>query len=107
MVHSNADGPGVLLAEAGSLDLLQGEATAGPLLQVVFVSRAGHHWPQLADRAGGQTSSLSDAVLTAADLPCWLVEPSLHIVLPVLVEVAVRDDIVPFGRHSISKEGKS
>ena len=29
----------------------------------------------------------------------YLVEPSLHIVLPVLVEVLVRHDIVPLCRH--------
>jgi len=35
-VDGNAHGPGVVLAETGGLDLLQGESTSGPLLDVVL-----------------------------------------------------------------------
>ena len=36
MVDSDSDTPGERLAEAGGLDLLEGEAAAGSLLQVVL-----------------------------------------------------------------------
>ena len=35
------------------------------------------------------------------DIPGRLVEPSLHIVLPILMEMAIGDDVVALGRHSI------
>ena len=72
MINSNANGPGELLAQTGSLinkictkkfsqkgsttnylDLLKCESAASPLLEVVLVGRARDHRPQLSNGAGG------------------------------------------------------
>merc|ERR1719326_2558071 len=90
VVNSNTNGPGELLAQTSSLDFLKCEPTSSPLLEVVLVGWAGDHRPQLSDGTRGNLSSLGNPVLAPADLPGRLVEPSLHIVLPVLVEVLVR-----------------
>merc|ERR1712098_946685 len=68
MVHGDTDSPGVLLAQTSGLNLLQGETTAQPLLQVVFVGRAGNDGPDLAKRTRSNTSSLGHTVLAPA--PC-------------------------------------
>ena len=64
------------------------------------VSRAGNDRPELVERPGGDPGGLGHAVLAAADLPGGLVEPGLHVLLPVLVEVPIGDDVVSFRRHS-------
>ena len=67
MVDSDANGPGELLAQTGSLrnknvnryshleskylNLLKCEPAASPLLEVVLVSGAGDDRPQLSERA--------------------------------------------------------
>merc|ERR1719510_1829706 len=107
VIDSNANGPGELLAQTSSLDLLKCESAASPLLEVVLVGRARDHGPQLSNGAGGNLGSLCNPVLAPADLPGWLVEPSLDIVLPVLVEVLVRHDIVPLCRHLLSCRSES
>merc|ERR1719481_678333 len=89
VVHGDTDSPGVLLAQTSGLNLLQGETTAQPLLQVVFVGRAGNDGPDLAKRTRSNTSSLG------------------HTVLPILVEVAIWHNIVPLCRHSISCRSES
>ena len=160
MVDSDADTPGERLAEPGDLDLLECEATAGPLLQVVLwgqgrggkageparvriiippeertvkciankstsksrsclpisptteenqdkrltVSRAGDDRPELVEGPGGDPGGLGHTVLAAADLSGGLVEPSLHVLLPVLVEVPIGDDIVTLRRHFLCKK---
>merc|ERR1719184_234282 len=84
----------VLLAQTCSFQLLKGESSASPLLEVVLVGGTAHHWPQLAKGPGGDARSLLNSVLAAPDLPGGLVEPSLDIALPVLVKMAVRHDVV-------------
>ena len=99
MINGDADGLGVVLAESCSLQLLQSEATAGPDLEVVLVGRAVDHRPQLAQGAGGHAGGLGDPGLAPPQLPGRLVEPSLHVVLPVLVKVAIGNKVVPLGWH--------
>ena len=99
MINGDADGLGVVLAESCSLQLLQSEATAGPDLEVVLVGRAVDHRPQLAQGAGGHAGGLGDPGLAPPQLPGGLVEPRLDIVLPILVKVAIRDEVVSLGWH--------
>ena len=57
-VYGNADGLGVVLAEAGGLDLLEGEPAASPLLDVVLEGGAVHHGAEQGQGAGSNTGSL-------------------------------------------------
>ena len=99
MVDSDSDGLGVLLAKTSSLQLLQGEPFPGPGLHVVLVGRAVDHGPELSQRTGSHAGSLGDPALAPPELPGGLVEPSLDVVLPVLVEVTVGDQVVTLGWH--------
>ena len=99
MVDSDANGLGVLLAQASSLQLLQGEPFPGPGLDVVLVGRAVDHGPQLPQRTGSHAGGLGDPALTPPELPGRLVEPSLDVVLPILVKVPVGNQVVTLGRH--------
>ena len=96
MIHSNSNGLGVLLAKTSGLELLKSESLAGPDLDVVFVGGAVDCGPQLAQGPGSDAGSLGHAGLVAAELPGWLVEPGLDIVLPILVKMPVWDELVPF-----------
>ena len=96
VIHGNANGLGVLLAETSSLQLLQGESLAGPDLDVVLVGGAVDSGPQLAQGPGSDAGSLGHTGLVTAELPGGLVEPGLDIILPVLMEMSVRDELVPF-----------
>merc|ERR1719193_293753 len=94
VINSNSNGLGVLLAQTCSFQLLKGESSTSPLLEVVLVGGAAHDWPQLAEGPGGDARGLLNSVLATPDLPGGLVEPSLDITLPVLVKMAVRHDVV-------------
>ena len=52
-VHGDADGLRHLLADAGGLELLEGEAAAQTLLQVVLERRTSDHWAERLDRPRG------------------------------------------------------
>ena len=99
VVDRDADGLGVVLAEPSSLQLLEGEAPPGPDLHVVLVGRAVDHGPQLPQGTGGHAGGLGDPGLAPPQLPGGLVEPRLDIVLPILVKVAIRDEVVSLGWH--------
>ncbi len=96
VIHGNADGLGVLLAETSSLKFLQSESLAGPDLDVVFVGGAVDCGPQLTQGPGCDAGSLGHAGLVATELPGGLVEPGLDIVLPILMKMPVWDELVPF-----------
>ena len=49
----------LVLAQTGSLELLKGEAAAGPLLQVVLEGGAAHHGVQALQRPRGDGSGLN------------------------------------------------
>lgn len=77
------------------LQLLQGETTAGTQLGVVADGGAADHRAQgTAGWAGEDGLSLLDAVRMPADLAGRLVEPGLHMPLPPLVVVLIRNHIV-------------
>ena len=60
---------------------------------------AAHNGPQLAKGPWGHTPGLSLPLVAPPLLTCRLVEPRPDIALPVLVEVAVGDNIIPLGSH--------
>ena len=99
MINSDANSLGVSLAKTSSLEFLDGESLAGPDLDVVFVGGTVNNWPQLPQRSGSDPGRLGDPGPPAADLPGRLVEPGLHIVLPVLVKVTIWYDVVSFRWH--------
>merc|ERR1719232_624665 len=96
VIHSNTDGLGVLFAKTSSLQFFKGESLAGPDLDVVFVGGAVDSRPQLTQGPGSDAGSLGHTGLVTAELPGGLVEPGLDIVLPVLMEMPVWDELVPF-----------
>ena len=65
MVDGDANGPGRVLAQAGGLDLLQGEAASGPLLDVVLEGGALNDRAQQLGGAGGNTGSLNNFCIMA------------------------------------------
>merc|ERR1719452_355971 len=60
VINGDSDGLRVLLAQPSSLQLLEGEAPASPLLEVVLVGGAADHGPQLAQGPGGDAGGLLD-----------------------------------------------
>lgn len=102
VVDGDTDGAGVLLAEAGSLDLLDGEATAGADLGVVSEGGASDSG---AERLNGAQAELGSLGLTGSASPLLgtgLVEPDLDPTLPVLAEVVVVKDVVVLHCHLLS-----
>lgn len=49
--------------------------------------------------SGGDGTGLLDAGGVSAVFAGWLVEPRLNVTLPILVEMAIRNYIIPFGCH--------
>ena len=99
VVHGDADRTGVLLAQAGSLDLLNGEATTRADLGVVSERGASDGG---AERLDGSETELGRLGLTSGASPLLgsgLVEPDLDPTLPVLAEVVVVKDVVVLHGH--------
>ena len=99
LIHNNPDGAGILGVQSTTLRLLLSEAFAQPLLSVVLEGWAAHDGPQLAMGPRGHLTGFGLSLVAAALFAGRLVEPRLNVALPILVEVAVGDDIVPLGRH--------
>jgi len=100
VVNRDADRSGEILVETGSLDLLQGEATAKTLLLVVLDGGASDNWPQSGGGPGRDSGSLGLPGLGSSDLPGRLVKPRLDAVLPILLEVGILNDVVMLRSHS-------
>lgn len=99
VVDGDADGAGVLLAKTGSLDLLNGETTAGADLGVVSKGGASDSG---AEGLNGSETKLGSLGLTSSASPLLgtgLVEPDLDPALPVLAEVVVVKDVVVLHGH--------
>jgi hypothetical protein len=82
------------------LDLLKSESSASADLCVVPLggtpdngAKGTSRWP------GGDGAGLLDTVGVSAEFASGLVEPRLHKSLPILVEMAIRNHIIPFGSH--------
>lgn len=88
-----------VLADSSSLDLIEGEPTAEPLLQVVLEGGASDDGPEGLEGPRGDLGGLGNSGPAPALLASGLVEPGLDISVPVLVEVPIRHHLVPFGRH--------
>lgn len=61
--------------------------------------RAAHNGSQFAEGPWCYSPGLGLPLVAPPLLACRLVEPRPNIALPVLVEVAVGDDVVPLGSH--------
>ena len=86
--------------DASHPELLQAEAPASPDLCVVSHCRAPHNGPDGdGRRARGDATSFRLLGLAPADLVGRLVEPSVHSLLPILVEVGLQDHAILAGRH--------
>ncbi|KAL1764080.1 hypothetical protein HispidOSU_001960, partial [Sigmodon hispidus] len=73
---------------------------AGWDLDVVSHHRTPHYGPDgTGHEARGNAACFRLPCLVSADLACWLVEPSVHTLLPVLVEVGLQDHTIPAGCH--------
>lgn len=99
VVDGDADGASVLLAEAGSLDLLDGEATAGADLGVVSEGGASDSGAERLDGAQAELGSLGLTSSASPLLGTGLVEPDLDPTLPILAEVVVVKDVVVLHGH--------
>ncbi len=99
MVDADPDGPGHPAADPGGLELLQREAAPGANLDVVLERRAPDDGPEGLDGPRGDGGGLGHAGAAPALLARGLVEPRLHVALPVLVEVRIRHHLVPLRRH--------
>src|ERR1044072_3400164 len=76
------------------LQLFKGESLSGSGLHVVLDILSRDEGPERSNGGPGENlNCLHLASCTSSCLPCWLIEPSLGIVLPVLTEVSIRDDV--------------
>merc|ERR1711907_131326 len=95
-IHSNAQGLSLELAlQASILDLSQGESPADADLGVVLHSGSVHQRAHsTGDGARSNSSCLGSASSAAGLLAGRLVEPGLHVLLPVLPELANGVDLI-------------
>lgn len=94
VVDGNTDGASNLAGDPGSLQLVQGEATAGTDLAVVLDGGAADGGAEGLDGAGGNEGGLGDTGGAAALLAAGLVEPGPDAAGPLLVEMAIRKLVV-------------
>lgn len=72
-----------------NLELLEGETTTSTNLAVVLDGRAADDRAESLNRARGNSSSLGNASLAAAELTTGLVEVGAHAGLPLLAEMVL------------------
>ena len=99
MVNGDSDGLGVFPVDSGGLQLLEGESPSLPLLNIILEGGAPDHGPQGLEGTGGDAGGLGHAVLAPPLLAGGLVEPSLDVPLPILMEMGIGHHLVAFGRH--------
>lgn len=99
VVEGDTDGARVLLAETGSLDLLNGETTSGADLGVVSQGGASDSGAEGLDGAQAKLGSLGLTRSASPLLGTGLVEPDLDPTLPVLAKVVVVKDVVVLHGH--------
>lgn len=84
----------------GSLQLLETEATSQPELDVVLDRGTMDNGSQkTSSGARCNTTGFLNASTVTALLAHRLVEPCLDVSLPILVEMAIGDDVVSFASH--------
>ena len=99
--HLNLLQKNTTAADTTYLQLLQCESPPFPNFGVVFECWASYDWPQgtfhwTRCNLGCFLETFGPSSLL---LP-WLVEPGLHIALPMLFKVSIGDYTVPFGSHN-------
>lgn len=94
VIDGDANGAGDGGGDLGSLQLLQGEATAVADLTGVLAGGLGHDGSEALGRAGEDARSLCDSILVSLDLLSGLVEVGLGPLLPVLAQMHVDDHVV-------------
>jgi len=99
VVNRDADRSGEILVEPGSLDLLQSETATETLFLVVLDGGASNDGPELGGGPGRDLDSLGLSGLGASDLPGRLIEPGLHAVLPILLEMGILNHVVMLRSH--------
>ena len=92
MVDDDADTAGLLLANAGLLELGEGEAAALADLAVVADRLRADGGAEKSQGTDAELRSLGLAGLAAAELAAGLVEPGADTALPVLAEVVAVED---------------
>jgi len=99
VIDGDSDRPGEVLVEAGGFDLLQSESATESLLLVVLNRRAPDDGSELGGGPGSDFGCEGLSRVLPPDLPRRLVEPRLHAVLPILLEVGVLNHVVVLGSH--------
>ncbi|KAF0724285.1 hypothetical protein Ae201684P_003174 [Aphanomyces euteiches] len=95
VVDRDTNRQGLLARDTGFLQFVQGETTASAHFRAILDRRAVHGRAQeTSSRTRGNGGSLSLASQAAGLLLRGLVKPRLDAVLPILMEVAVRDHVV-------------
>jgi len=107
VVDGDANGPGEVLVESGSLDLLEGETATEPLFLIVLDGWASDDRSELGGGSGRHLGGERLSGVLSADLPRRLVEPRLDAVLPILLEMRVLNHVVVFGSHFLKRTRRS
>lgn len=99
--HLNLLQKNTTAADTTYLQLLQCESPPFPNFGVVFECWASHDWSQGPFHwTGCNLGCFLETFGPSSLLLPWLVEPGLHIALPVLFKVSIGDYTVPFGSHN-------
>ena len=69
------------------------------IFNVILECGASHNWSQSFDGPWSHFGGLERTSFAATFFPGGLVEPGLHITVPILMEVGIWDHLIPFGRH--------
>lgn len=104
MVNGNSDALGELSWKTGSLELFEGESTAGSDLHVVFRGWAVDDRSESIGRSWGNLRGLLNSGTSSPELLARLVEPGLDSRLPVLSEMVSGKDVVMFDGHLFYQE---
>lgn len=82
------------------LQFFQGESSARSDLRVVLKCLASHNRTERSsNRSRGYGQSLLGSCIASPLLAAWLVKPCLDPLVPVLVEMSIRNDVVAFRSH--------
>jgi len=105
VIYGNSDSTGKVLAKTGPVDFLQSKPTTGTDFRVVSDSWASDHGSERSSSwAWSDAASLLQSLRMTSDLTSWLIEPCLDVLLPILVEMAIRNHVITFRRHGAPGE---
>ena len=104
MVNRDANGESLLATDTGSLDLFEGEATAGSELGVVLYGWAANSRSEEFDGTRSDAGSLFNTGISSSLFAAWLIEPCLDTALPVLVEMVVGKLVIVTETYKLANE---